>query len=112
MRTWIVASVLGLVSATAATGCGESKADKCNRFFDKMQSSLGGLAGALGGGEGAAGAGALAGGAKAKFVELCASLPDDAIDCFDGSIGNMLDSKCLAVMAKMVPGAGGLLGSP
>lgn len=104
----MVASVWGLVAATAATaatGCGASKADKCNKFFDNMQSSLGGLAGALGGGEGAAGANALAGGAKAKFVELCTSLPDDAIDCLDGSIGNMLDSKCLAVMAKMAPGA-------
>ena len=102
MRTWIVASVFGLI---AATGCSASKADKCNKFFDKMQSSLGGLAGALGGSEGAAGAGAVAGGAKAKFVELCVSLPDDAIDCLDGSIGNMLDSKCLAVMGKLVPGA-------
>ena len=106
MRTWIVASMWGLVAATAATavaGCGESKADKCNKFFDNMKSSLGGLAGAVGGGEGAAGASALAGGAQAKFVELCTSLPDDAIDCLDGSIGNMLDSKCLAVMAKLVP---------
>jgi hypothetical protein len=101
MRTWIVAAMGCLV---VATGCSESKGDKCNRFFDKMQSTLGGLAGALGGGEGAAGAAAVTGGAKTKFVELCMSLPDDAVDCLDGSVGNMLDSKCLAVMGKLVPG--------
>lgn len=105
MRNWIVACVVGCVAGAA---CSESKSDKCNKFFDKMQSTLGGLAGAIGGEDGAAGAKGLGGGAKSKFVELCMSLPDDAVDCLDGSLGNMLDSKCLAVMGKLVPG--GLLG--
>jgi hypothetical protein len=101
MRTWIVVSVWAL---SAAAGCGSSKSDKCGKFFDDMQSTLGGLAGALGGNEGAAGARALGGEAKGKFVEMCMALPDDAIDCLDGGISNMLDAKCLAVMGKLVPG--------
>jgi len=78
----------------AAGGCKKSKQDKCEAAYSQMMKMVDEMAKSFGGGDGDKPTAE----DKKKFMEMCAKLPDDAIECL--SIEKMLDPKCAEILEK------------